>query len=105
MIDAKEKELEFIVETIKKYVTNCEIRVFGSRIKGAAKPYSDIDVAIVSDRKIEPLILEKIRDEFAESDLPYRVDVLDFNAISESFRKIIEAQYEVIQKAACGDWV
>ncbi len=97
MIEAKKNEFELIAETIKKHIPYCEIRVFGSRIKGTARSYSDIDIAIVTDKKIEPMVMEKIREEFAESDLPFRVDVLDFNAISESFRKIIEAQYEVLK--------
>jgi len=31
-----------------------------------------------------------------ESRLPFRVDVLDYNSISESFRKIIDNEYEVL---------
>jgi len=30
------------------------------------------------------------------SDLPFRVDILDWNAISPEFKKVIEQGYEVI---------
>ncbi|NLK63365.1 MAG: nucleotidyltransferase domain-containing protein [Fusobacteria bacterium] len=98
MINAKEEELKYIVDTINKYISNCEIRVFGSRIKGNSKKYSDIDLAIVTEKKIEWCIIGKIKDEFAESELPYRVDVLDWNGIDENFRKIIDKKYIIIQK-------
>jgi len=32
----------------------------------------------------------------SESTLPFRVDVLDYNAVSENFRNIIDANYERI---------
>jgi len=63
-----------------------------------AKDYSDLDLAIVGDKKINLKILADIKEAFEESELPYRVDVLDWNAISENFRKIINEKYEVIQK-------
>lgn len=96
MIDAKDEEIEFISKTIKKHISDCEIRVFGSRIKGKARRYSDIDIAIITNGKIEWSILGKIGDEFAESEIPYRIDIIDWNAIDESFRKIIEEKYEII---------
>ncbi|MDI6780950.1 MAG: hypothetical protein QME49_02395 [bacterium] len=33
---------------------------------------------------------------FSESDLPFRVDVLDWHVISPEFKGVIEAGYEVI---------
>ena len=36
-------------------------------------------------------------EAFEASDLPFRVDVLDWHRISESFHKVIEQAYEVIQ--------
>lgn len=96
MIDAKKEEIEVIKKIIYKYFEFCEIRVFGSRVKGKSKVYSDIDLAIVTDKKIDWLLIEEIKEEFGESDLPYRVDVIDWNNISESFRKSIEKDCEVM---------
>jgi hypothetical protein len=39
-----------------------------------------------------------LREAFEDSDLPFRVDVLDWRAIPESFRKVIESGFEVIQR-------
>jgi len=40
--------------------------------------------------------LWKLKNTLMESRLPFRVDVLDYNSISENFRKIIDNEYEVL---------
>ena len=42
-----------------------------------------------------------ISKKHLQSDLTYRVDILDFNAISESFRKVIEKKYKILSKQIC----
>ena len=96
MINASEKELEIIKNIIKKYLPNCEVRVFGSRITKKFKKFSDIDMALVSPNKIDTLALAHIKLDFEDSDLPYRVDILDWNTISPEFKKVIEKKYEVL---------
>ena len=42
-------------------------------------------------------ILAELKEAFQESELPFRVDLLDWNAISDEFRTVIEKSgYEVI---------
>ena len=68
---------------------SAEIWVFGSRAIGRARPYSDLDLAIDAGR---PLTLDEtasLADAFSESDLAYRVDVVDWRAIDDRFRQII----------------
>ena len=73
------------------------MRVFGSRINGTAKPYSDLDLAVVGQKALDWRILAKLKEAFQESELPFRVDLLDWNAISDEFRNVIEKSgYEVI---------
>lgn len=48
----------------------------------------------------KPLSLEvhaNLKDAFSESDLPWKVDIVDWALTSEQFRKIIQKQFEVIQ--------
>ena len=96
MIDLSAAHLKMVSEILKKHVPDCEIRVFGSRITGKAKPYSDIDLAIVGKQKIPKPILYNLKDDFEESNLPFRVDVLDWHAISEEFKKVIASGYEIL---------
>jgi len=65
--------------------------MFGSRADGRARPFSDLDLAIDAGR---PLTLDetaRLREAFSDSDLPYRVDLVDRQAIGDDFRKLIDA--------------
>jgi len=72
------------------------VRVFGSRLTEQPKNYSDLDLAIVGKKEIPPDIMAKIKCDFEESDLPFRVDILDWYKISEEFKKVINTKYEVL---------
>lgn len=98
MIDVSPGHLKIILDILKRFAPSCEVRAFGSRCNGKAQKYSDLDLAIVGNEKIDQRLLIDIKDAFEESDLPYRVDVLDWHSISNNFRKIIDEKYEVIQK-------
>lgn len=41
--------------------------------------------------------ISDLREAFAESDLPFQVDIVDWGSASENFRKIIEKEYAVVQ--------
>jgi type I restriction enzyme S subunit len=99
MIDVSPTQLQTIQAILKRIAPTCEARVFGSRYQWTAKDYSDLDLAMVGDGKLPFKKLSALRTAFEESDLPYRVDVLDWHAISPEFQKVIERGYEVIQEA------
>lgn len=98
MIDVSGKHLETIRRILAEYVGNCEVRAFGSRIGQTAKKHSDLDVAVVGTKKMNQRTKMLLREAFEESDLPFRVDVIDYNTISDEFRAIIDAKYEILQK-------
>jgi predicted nucleotidyltransferase len=96
MIDLAHENLALLKQLITEHIQGCEIRVFGSRIHGTAKPYSDIDIAIKCGSPIDRQALSRLKEALQESTLPIRVDVLDWNSISEEFRGVIEEGYEVL---------
>lgn len=99
MIDVAPSYLKMILDILQKHIPGYEVRAFGSRITGTAKKYSDLDLVVVGKTKIAKKIFYSLKDEFEESDLPFRVEIMDWHAISNDFREIIETQYEVIQTA------
>jgi len=99
MIDLSPEHASEVRRILLELVPECEVRVFGSRVTGRSQPFSDLDLALVGSINIEPARLEALKDAFSESDLPFMVDVLDWGAISESFRKVILGRYEVLQEA------
>ena len=102
LLDLREEHWVTVRDILQRHVPHYEVWAFGSRVKRMAKPYSDLDLAIIADR---PLRLEKqgaLADAFAESELPWRVDVVDWATTSDAFRSIIERDKVVLQKGTCG---
>ena len=64
---------------------------FGSRATGRARRYSDLDLAIDAGRRLTIDETAALRDAFDECDLPYRVDIVDWHAIDDRFRRLIAA--------------
>ena len=90
MIDIEEQYLAEIQRILNEQAPDCEVRAFGSRIEGDANKYSDLDLVLVSNEKLDWRKIESLKDAFASSDIPIIVDVIDINAISDDFRKITE---------------
>ncbi len=89
--DIKKQEFNIVSSILSRYVpAGCKVWVFGSRVKGQAQDYSDLDLALEADKKIDTVIIARLKYNFEESRLPYTVDVLDMNAISEKFQKAID---------------
>jgi type I restriction enzyme S subunit len=82
---------------LQRHVPGHEVWLFGSRANGTAKPFSDLDLAILSTQPLPLSILAELADDFSESDLPFKVDIVDWATTSESFRKVIEAERVILQ--------
>jgi predicted nucleotidyltransferase len=96
MIDIKEKYFDLLKEILKRHVPEYEIRVFGSRIKGTAKNHSDLDIALVGKEKISYKTLNCLKNDLDDSDIPFNIDILDWNSINENFKNVINDHYEIL---------
>ena len=99
MIDLNPKHLKTIQYILAEYIPTYEVRAYGSRVKWTAKDYSDLDLVVVGSKPLSLRQKGQLAEAFEESNLPIRVDVLDWQSISEGFRHGILEKYEVIQKA------
>jgi predicted nucleotidyltransferase len=97
MIDVEDRHLETIKRILTQYAAGCEVLAFGSRVDGTSRPSSDLDLAIVGEEKLDRRNKMLLREAFEESDLPFRVDVIDYKAVSDAFRGIIQKQCEILQ--------
>ena len=90
-IDMRPSDLTLTRQILSKHLpSNATVWVFGSRAKGGARIFSDLDLMIDNNHQPLPLtILTQLLDEFEESDLPYKVDVLDWNGIGDDFRTMV----------------
>lgn len=78
MFGLKSEDFYLIIEILKKYSQKIEwVKIFGSRARGDFKKISDIDLAI----SLKNDILLELKDEFAESNLQYTVDIVNYKNI------------------------
>lgn len=99
-VDMRPSEWLIVRDILRRYVPAHEVWAFGSRAKHTAKPYSDLDLAIITDRPLPLDVAAGLRGEFSESALPWKVDVADWATVDESFREIIRAERVVVQQGA-----
>jgi len=92
-----------VIKVLSKYLPGYTVWAFGSRVAGNAKPFSDLDLVILTDQPLSFTSMATIKDAFDESDITVRVDVVDWAATSAVFRKIIEQRYVVLQQAGATD--
>ncbi|WP_298269499.1 nucleotidyltransferase family protein [Geobacter sp.] len=89
MIDVAPQYLETVKAILRRHVPDREVWVFGSRATGTAKQYSDLDLAVIGDTPLDFGRLALLENDFDESELPFKVDVVDWSTASESFRQVI----------------
>jgi predicted nucleotidyltransferase len=96
MIAITEAERAMVLAILAEHAPGCRVVAFGSRCKGTHKPYSDLDLAVLAAAPLTIGQWGTLSDAFAESDLPFRVDVVDYRSASESFRARIDATGEAL---------
>lgn len=87
MINIKPKHLDIVLGILGKY--KYDFFVFGSRITDKVKEFSDLDLFYKDD--IPENIIMDIEDKFEESDLPYKVDIVNYNKCDEDFQRIMKS--------------
>ena len=97
-IALRPQEWAIVKHILQAEVPHLEVWAFGSRARRDAKPYSDLDLALITPT---PLPLDKlacINDAFETSDLTMRVDIVDWASTGEAFRAIIAGDKVVVQQ-------
>lgn len=73
--------------------------VFGSRATSRARRYSDLDLAIDAGRQLTLDEIARLSEAFGDSDLPYRVDLIDWYDINDRWRQTILADRMALTEA------
>ncbi len=86
MIDIEKKHLNIVKEILRKYPYI--FYVYGSRAKKKARKNSDLDLCY--KEQIPGKVISDIKEQFEESDLPFKVDLTSWENMSTTFQKLIE---------------
>lgn len=91
-------ELTIIKGILGKYARNFKVSAFGSRVSGDIKPTSDLDLFVeIKNAKDSDILFTSMKEDFELSDLPFRVDLVKADDISDEFRKEISEGLFLIQ--------
>lgn len=96
MINLRPNYLTQVRQILRQCIPHHEVWAYGSRVHGQAHLYSDLDLAIVGRSPVDDSTMSKIKETFAQSDLPIMIDIRDWHELSNHFRNIIQSDYEVL---------
>lgn len=97
-IDIRPDHWIIVRDILRKHVRQYAVWAFGSRARWTAKPFSDLDLVILTDQPLPLEVSAALTEDFSESDLPYKVDLVDWATTGDSFRQIIERVKVVVQE-------
>jgi predicted nucleotidyltransferase len=96
MIYMKERHWKIVQDVLNKHPYT--FYAFGSRVKGTEKRFSDLDLCF--KEPIPSPVIWQVEEEFEESNLPFKVDVLDWNMMTPEFQDLIEKDLTPITKTS-----
>ncbi|MEJ5299600.1 MAG: nucleotidyltransferase domain-containing protein [Thermodesulforhabdaceae bacterium] len=79
---------EFLKSYFSQKGISVKIVLFGSRARGQNEPYSDIDLALISDADLTGELVE-LKGIVEESNLPYKVDIVIFEKLPPEMKEEI----------------
>ena len=86
MLQIENKHWKIIQNILGKYPH--KFYAYGSRVKGTAREHSDLDLCF--QEKIPWNILGHIQEDFEESNLPFKVDLINWEWMNVDFQELIK---------------
>ena len=86
----KDKYLRQVTDKISEFNNgkNLKFFIFGSSL--VKDDFGDLDLGVMGE--INEGNIAKLKDELAESSLPYSVDIVNFNKVSQEFKENVLGQ-------------
>ena len=97
-LDIRPKDLVRLIPLLRQHLPGSEVWAYGSRVKGTNQDASDLDLVVRNPRELaaETTELATAQEALVESNIPIRVELLDWARIPVSFQQEIEKAYVVI---------
>ena len=91
MVAISAEELAIVAAILREHLSNTiKVHVFGSRASGRVKPWSDLDLVLEAQTPLPLSLIAKLVEAFEESALPWKVDIVDRNTVSDGFGRLID---------------
>lgn len=92
MLDVKKEYLDELKAIFEKYCPKAEIWAYGSRIKNDSHSGSDLDLTVKNFHE-ENKSISELREMISDSDIPFLIEIQEFDKLPESFQKEILKMY------------
>jgi predicted nucleotidyltransferase len=93
-MDLREDHAAIVRNVLRAYLPRgARAYVFGSRAHDGARQYSDLDLALEWDLPFGLDIIGQIAEALSESDLPFKVDIIDLSLVDPAFKARIAANW------------
>lgn len=96
-IDLTSGQRRIVLDLIDRHLPGTDVWAYGSRVTWTSRPKSDLDLVVFADFDQHRQVAN-LREAFEDSDLPFRVDVLVWDDLPESFRDEIDNTHVVLWK-------
>ena len=95
MLDLTPSQKAMVCAIVDSHLERQRVRVFGSRAHRTAKPFSDLDLLVLG-APLGDQLRGALEEAFDESDLPFRVDIVEAATLSPEFRARIEPKAVIL---------
>ena len=97
-VELSAEDLRAVRAILRRWVPGLRVVAYGSRARGGARKFSDLDLAVVAPRPVDGKTLALLAADFTDSDLPMRVDIGEWRRFSAAFRRAVSGDCVVIQE-------
>lgn len=100
MLELTAAEQATVTRILQATVPQAQVWAFGSRARGEARPYSDLDLLIDQGRPLSLREQAALAQAFDASDLPFRVDVVDATTLDPAMHARVRTEACLLHKAS-----
>ncbi len=100
MINLKPKHASELRKIFEEYCPDAEIWAYGSRVDGDSHDGSDLDLTVIDFHDSQKSISE-LKQIFTDSDIPFLIDICEFQRLPLSFQNEIKRKYMVLYTSPC----
>lgn len=99
-LNLPQRHREQVLLLLRTHVPSAEVWAYGSRVSGDCHDASDLDLVLRNPDNLQQESAggSALKAACSDSNLPIRVDVMDWARIPDSFRREIERVHVVLQK-------
>ena len=94
-IDINHSDKEILLSLLAQYLPHTSVWAYGSRVKGSAKLWSDLDLVVFTAAE-QRCRLSLFKEALEESNLSFRVQLLEWDYLPDNIKENIKASHAVI---------